>query len=533
MGKLGDGRSLGEHTLGHALDLIDGEHFELVDTLLEELLFFGDGGSASQFVDGCEILLFGPDLQGDDLTVRAGGLNGLSAAITDELTRSAGTFKAINGVEGEDEGIHSVRGTLATGEDVVEVDGFAADIAGIEGFAGVGAGVAQVGGDAHFAGEAGGDGGGVAIKGFRGLLRGLKGRAAEGGNLGVDFLFFLAGEVFNVAGDFDEEVTDSGGIVLGVVVDDVTKEAEEDFDTVANEVVVGGAVDLLLGERVFPGGIAIEDVSFLARVFTGEDFGDGLAHDTLGIRGATRGEIHGEFLRRGISASCWFNLHKERKNICTEDRFAFGEAVAETAEGLLGLFVLTEVFDTEGRIELGKAGIADKHVFVGVRAREKGVEVVMVAGNEISNGFLEVTRSVTTGLADALIERLQFCGDKGAERLAHEADADVAEEFGPAEGKEGIAGFERSLDAIDGTTRRKAVVEAGFDLSGEKAAKVGLGNLGPGAEGIGLALRVGHEGVNDLLGEAGEFADMGTEDGLSLLHGVQAVEGKVEGLVVL
>ena len=529
MGKLGDGRSLGEHTLGHALDLIDGEHFELVDTLLEELLFFGDGGSASQFVDGCEILLFGPDLQGDDLTVRAGGLNGLSAAITDELTRSAGTFKAINGVEGEDEGIHSVRGTLATGEDVVEVDGFATDIAGIEGFAGVGAGVAQVGGEAHFAGEAGGDGGGVAIKGFRGLLRGLKGRAAEGGNLGVDFLLFLAGEVFNVAGDLDEEFTDSGGVVLGVVVDDVAKKAEEDFDTVANEVVVGGAIDVLLWEGVFLSGISIEDAAFRAGVFAGEDFGDGLAHDALRIGGASGGKGGGKL----VELLFGFVLHKKGKDVVTEDLFTLGEAVAETAEGLLGLIVLAEVFDTEGRIELGKAGIADKHVFVGVRAREKGVEVVMVAGNEISNGFLEVTRSVTTGLADALIERLQFCGDKGAERLAHEADADVAEEFGPAEGKEGIAGFERSLDAIDGTTRRKAVVEAGFDLSGEKAAKVGLGNLGPGAEGIGLALRVGHEGVNDLLGEAGEFADMGTEDGLSLLHGVQAVEGKVEGLVVL
>ena len=315
--------------------------------------------------------------------------------------------------------------------------------------------------------------------------------------------------------------------------DDVTKEAEEDFDTVANEVVVGGAVDLLLGERVFPGGIAIEDVSFLARVFTGEDFGDGLAHDTLGIRGATRGEIHGEFLRRGISASCWFNLHKERKNICTEDLFAFGEAVTEVAKGLLGLIVLTKVFDTELLFKLDETGIADEHPCINVRAGKEGVEVVMVAGNETADGIFKCCRGVITGLADAFIEGLQFLGGKAAKVLAHETDAAVAEELSPAEGQEGVAGFERSLDAINGTAGGKAVVEAGLDLPGEKAAEVSLGDVGPRAEGIWFTHGVGHKDVDDLLGEAGEFADMGAEDGLDLAHGVQAVEGKVEGLVVL
>ena len=198
----------------------------------------------------------------------------------------------------------------------------------------------------------------------------------------------------------------------------------------------------------------------------------------------------------------------------------------------MGLFILAEVFNAECRIELGEAGIADQHIFVGVRAGEEGVEVVMVAGNEVADGFLEVARGVTTGLADALIERLQFRGGKGTERLAHEADADVAEKLGPAEGQESFAGFKRGFYAIDGTTRGEAVVETGLDLSGEEAAKISLGDVGPSTEGIGLTLGVGHEGMDDLLGEAGEFTNMGAENVFGLAHGVQAIEGEIEGLVV-
>ena len=300
--ELGDGGGLGEHALGHAFGFVDGEHFELGDALPESPLFFWDGGGAVQIVDGGEVLLFSPDLQRDDLAVWTGGLDGLPAAVADELACGAGAFEAVDGVEGKDEGVHGIGGALAAGEDVVEVDGFATDVPGIEGFAGVRASVAQVGSDAHFPSEAGSNGGRVTFKGLCGFLCGLKGGATEGGDFGVDFFFLFSGEVFNVAGDLDEEFTDSGGVVLGVVVDDVAEEAEEDFDSVADEVVVGGAVDVGLGERVFLGGIAIEDAAFRAGVFAGEDFGDGLAHDALGVGCAAGGEGRGEFFGRRLLA---------------------------------------------------------------------------------------------------------------------------------------------------------------------------------------------------------------------------------------
>ena len=199
----------------------------------------------------------------------------------------------------------------------------------------------------------------------------------------------------------------------------------------------------------------------------------------------------------------------------------------------MGLVVLAEVFDSEGGVELGETGIADEHVLVGVRSGEEGVEVVVVTGGEGSDSFLEVAGGVSSGLADTVVEGLQFLGGEGAEGLAHEADADVAEEFGPAEGEEGVTGFERGLDAVDGAARGEAVVEAGLDLAGEEPAEVGFGDLGPGAEGIGFAHGVGHEDVDNVFREAGEFADVGAEDGLGLAHGTETVEGEVEGLVVL
>ena len=302
VGELGDGGGLGEHALGHAFGFVDGEHFELGDALPESPLFFWDGGGAVQLVDGFDVFAFRPDLQGDELAVRAGCLNGLPAAVADELACGAGAFEAVDGVEGKDEGVHGVGSAPAAGKDVVKVDGLVSNVSGVERFAGVGAGVVEVGGDAHLAGEAGGDGGGVALEGFCGFLRGLEGGTPEGGDFGVDFFFLFSGEVFNVAGDLDEEGADSGGVVLGVVVDDVAEEAEEDLDSVADEVVVGGAVDVGLGEGVFLGGIAIEDAAFRAGVFAGEDFGDGLAHDALGVGCAAGGEGRGEFFGRRLLA---------------------------------------------------------------------------------------------------------------------------------------------------------------------------------------------------------------------------------------
>ena len=90
----------------------------------------------------------------------------------------------------------------------------------------------------------------------------------------------------------------------------------------------------------------------------------------------------------------------------------------------MGLFILAEVFNAEGGIELCKAGITDKHLFR-VWGREKGVEVVVVTGDKIPNRLNEVLFCVATGLANTVIEGLQFCGIKGAKGLAHEADADV------------------------------------------------------------------------------------------------------------
>ena len=42
VGELGDGRGLSEHTFGHTFDLVDREHFKLVDTLLKDPFFLGN-----------------------------------------------------------------------------------------------------------------------------------------------------------------------------------------------------------------------------------------------------------------------------------------------------------------------------------------------------------------------------------------------------------------------------------------------------------------------------------------------------------
>ena len=164
--ELGDGGGLGEHALGHAFNLIDGEHFELVDTLLEHLLFFGNGRGAPQFVDGGEVLLFSPDLQRDDLAVWTGGLDGLATAVANELACSTGAFEAIDGVEGEDEGVHGIGGALTTRKDMVTVDGLTANIPVIERFAGVGTSIVQIRGNAHLLYKANGNGGRVAVENF-------------------------------------------------------------------------------------------------------------------------------------------------------------------------------------------------------------------------------------------------------------------------------------------------------------------------------------------------------------------------------
>ena len=234
------------------------------------------------------------------MAIWASGLNGLAAAVADELARGASTFTAIDSVESKDESVHGISGTLTARKDMITVDGLTANIPVIKGSASVGAGVVQVCGDAHFLYNANGNGGRVAVENFCSFLCSFEEGTLTRVNLGIDFLFSFSREIFDVAGNLNEELAYAGGVVLGVIVDDVTEKAEEDFDAVANEVVVGGAVDVLLGEGVFLGGIAIKDITFFAWVLAGEDVGDSLTHDALGIGGTSRRKGRREFIGRRI-----------------------------------------------------------------------------------------------------------------------------------------------------------------------------------------------------------------------------------------
>ena len=144
VGELGDGGGLREHALGHAFGFVNGEHSELFDPPPGDVAFFADGACAFQPLDGGKVFTLRADLEGDDLPIGAGGLERLPAAVADELSGGAGAFEAIDGVEGEDKGVHRVRGALAMGEDVVEIHRLASDVPGVEGLAGVGAGEVEV-----------------------------------------------------------------------------------------------------------------------------------------------------------------------------------------------------------------------------------------------------------------------------------------------------------------------------------------------------------------------------------------------------
>ena len=85
-------------------------------------------------------------------------------------------------------------------------------------------------------------------------------------HIGNDFLVRLSAQILHVPRHLNRDLSNSGGIILRIVLDNILHQAQQDLDAMANQVIIRLLINIPFSERILLRGITIEEPSLFARI---------------------------------------------------------------------------------------------------------------------------------------------------------------------------------------------------------------------------------------------------------------------------
>ena len=323
-------------------------------------------------------------------------------------------------------------------------------------------------------------------------LRGLLMGPADSRKFGTYLLLILSGEVFDVPGDLKEELLDSGGIVFGILLDDVPQQTEQYLNSVTDQMVIGLTIDILLRQRVLLGGVTVEHPTRGPRILAAEDGLRRFTHHLGRIRGAA-----GRQRRTDLLVRLDFDLmpfDQQRHKLSLRHGFALEERVTDDTELPLRLLILTEnILAPDPTIQSRASGITRQGGIL-VRDIEERVQIVAAAPGHLPDSLLEIDTGIASVFLYIGVKFRHLFGRKPAHQAVPlDVHANPAQQSGPTESQEGIRRLAGHLQTGYRAGGDDAVIKTGLGLPKEIASHIGLRDSWHITQRVGLLQRIGHQ----------------------------------------